>query len=39
MYDLIGVVVHRGRAGAGHYYSFVKHRDEKWVKFNDDMVS
>ena len=36
LYDLIGVVVHRGRAGAGHYYSFVKHAGDEWVKLNDD---
>ena len=39
LYDLIGVVVHRGRAGAGHYYSFIKRTDVEWIKFNDDKVT
>jgi len=38
LYDLIGVVVHRGRPGAGHYYSFTKHGNG-WIKFNDDKVT
>ena len=36
VYDLVGIVVHSGSAGAGHYYSFIKDRaSDKWFKFND----
>ncbi|XP_065657355.1 ubiquitin carboxyl-terminal hydrolase 24 isoform X3 [Hydra vulgaris] len=43
-YELVGIVVHSGQANAGHYYSFVKNRQngngafEKWYKFNDVTV-
>jgi ubiquitin carboxyl-terminal hydrolase 9/24 len=44
LYQLSGVVVHKGAANVGHYYSFIKIRDpasplyEKWLKFNDEQV-
>ena len=39
VYDLVGMVVHSGSAGAGHYYSFIKDRSsDKWFKFNDTSV-
>ena len=35
IFDLYGVLVHRGSsAHCGHYYSFVKHKD-KWIKLDD----
>jgi hypothetical protein len=46
-YELVGVLVHRGRAGGGHYYSFVKGTretsdvaggDDKWHECNDERV-
>ncbi|KAH9254203.1 hypothetical protein BASA81_007792 [Batrachochytrium salamandrivorans] len=37
-YDLTGILIHKGRAGGGHYYSFVKGGD-KWQQCNDDRVS
>lgn len=39
-YELIGVLVHTGNAGFGHYYAFIKHFvDGKWYKFNDEHVT
>lgn len=45
-YDLVGVTVHTGNADGGHYYSFIKERNEdsnpshqeKWFLFNDAEV-
>jgi len=37
-YLLSGVLVHRGRAGGGHYYSFQR-VGEQWFKFDDAKVS
>ncbi len=42
-YDLVGVVIHAGVADAGHYYSYIKTRDQttgqsRWVEFNDSNV-
>ena len=28
LYELVGVVVHSGSASAGHYYSFIRERNE-----------
>jgi hypothetical protein len=40
-YELKGVVVHSGNAGAGHYYSFVRERgpEGKWFCFDDTSVA
>lgn len=39
-YELIGVLVHTGNAGFGHYYAFIKNFvDGKWYKFNDEHVT
>ncbi len=43
-YTLRGVVVHRGQASAGHYYSYILHyRPEtgtyQWYKYDDTAVS
>ena len=44
-YSLAGVVVHQGTADSGHYYSFIKEREEDsvnlndWFEFNDKDVS
>lgn len=38
-YELVGVVVHAGTADSGHYYSFVRNRDARWLEFNDTSVS
>ena len=43
-YNLKGVVVHNGTSDSGHYYSFIKDREEskevnsKWYEFNDTHV-
>jgi hypothetical protein len=38
-YRLVGVVVHRGSADAGHYYSFIQDRStSSWNKFDDRTV-
>uniref|UniRef100_A0A7S0WQE3 Ubiquitin carboxyl-terminal hydrolase n=1 Tax=Chlamydomonas leiostraca TaxID=1034604 RepID=A0A7S0WQE3_9CHLO len=36
-YELFGVLTHKGRsADSGHYVSWVKQKDGKWVLFDDD---
>lgn len=43
-YELVGVLVHSGSADAGHYYSFIKERQNgsggqgRWLEFNDTYV-
>eukprot|EP00005_Dracoamoeba_jomungandri_P011671 CAMPEP_0174268074 /NCGR_PEP_ID=MMETSP0439-20130205/36039_1 /TAXON_ID=0 /ORGANISM="Stereomyxa ramosa, Strain Chinc5" /LENGTH=2490 /DNA_ID=CAMNT_0015356015 /DNA_START=82 /DNA_END=7554 /DNA_ORIENTATION=+ len=40
-YELVGILIHSGRAEAGHYYSFIKDRtmtEQKWYEFNDSVV-
>jgi ubiquitin carboxyl-terminal hydrolase 9/24 len=42
-YKLSGVLVHSGYAEGGHYYSFIKDREDeegedKWYEFNDEIV-
>ena len=40
-YELRGVLVHRGVADSGHYYSFIREReggDGGWLEFNDETV-
>lgn len=39
-YDLVGIVMHNGDAGFGHYYSYIKDRDgsDNWINFNDTML-
>jgi ubiquitin carboxyl-terminal hydrolase 7 len=40
IYDLQSVVVHAGKYGMGHYYSYVRPdpKSDVWYRFNDDMV-
>ncbi|KAH7041162.1 uncharacterized protein B0I36DRAFT_235736 [Microdochium trichocladiopsis] len=43
-FELVGVLVHSGSAESGHYYSFIRERSnagsaQKWVEFNDDLVT
>jgi ubiquitin C-terminal hydrolase len=38
-YSLISILVHRGTAQAGHYFSYIRPRvDQDWFVFNDDSV-
>jgi len=40
MYELIGVLTHKGRmADSGHYVGWVKEDQDKWAKYDDDKVS
>ena len=47
-YELVGVVVHRGHANSGHYFSLIRDRDAPvgpagsppaWYRFDDSVVS
>lgn len=40
LYELVGIVVHTGKAEAGHYYSYIKDKtsNKKWLEFNDSMI-
>lgn len=39
-YELVGILVHSGSAGFGHYYAFIKSpTDSQWFKFNDENVT
>jgi len=40
LYELYAVLTHKGRnADSGHYVGWVKESEEKWLKFDDDLVS
>lgn len=39
-YRLVGILVHKGQAESGHYYSFIKERKTQiWYQFNDEYVT
>jgi len=39
-YQLIGVVTHQGRSSeSGHYIGWVYKKDDKWIKYDDDVIS
>ncbi len=39
VYDLDGVIVHRGSLNRGHYYSYCKNSNtSKWYLFDDELV-
>ena len=41
-YHITGIVVHSGQASGGHYYSYIRHRvgrEIKWYKFDDGEVT
>ncbi|XP_063779640.1 ubiquitin carboxyl-terminal hydrolase 14 [Pseudophryne corroboree] len=39
-YELQAVLTHQGRSSSsGHYVSWVKRKDDEWIKFDDDKVS
>jgi ubiquitin C-terminal hydrolase len=37
-YKLKGVVVHKGTAQYGHYYSYINYKQDKWLEFNDSII-
>lgn len=39
LYELIGIIAHRGTVNEGHYIAFTKVSSGQWFKFNDSMVS
>ncbi|KAH7827690.1 putative Ubiquitin carboxyl-terminal hydrolase [Monocercomonoides exilis] len=41
VFDLVGVICHKGTINKGHYYSFAKEREApfRWFKFNDHRVT
>jgi len=39
-YRLCGVITHKGRSSeSGHYISWIQHKGESWIKFDDDLVT
>lgn len=40
LYDLQGIIVHKGEYGSGHYYAYVRPdvREAQWYRFNDQTV-
>ena len=38
IYTCRGVIVHSGSSENGHYYTFIKDKNEEWFKFNDSIV-
>lgn len=38
-YNLAGIICHTGNAEAGHYISYIKTEENKWLEFNDSLVS
>jgi ubiquitin carboxyl-terminal hydrolase 14 len=40
LYDLLGVITHKGRAAdGGHYVAWVRHAPNLWLKYDDDTVT
>ncbi|GCE98120.1 ubiquitin carboxyl-terminal hydrolase 8 [Zygosaccharomyces mellis] len=39
VFELIGIIAHRGTVNEGHYIAFTKVTTGHWFKFNDSMVS
>ena len=38
-YSLKSVVVHMGNCEGGHYYAYIKDKNEEWYEFNDTQVT
>ncbi len=38
-YELTGIIVHIGNAESGHYISFIKTEENRWLQFNDSLIS
>jgi ubiquitin C-terminal hydrolase len=39
MYDLKGIIVHKGEASHGHYYSMVMQESGEWFLLDDEKVA
>ncbi|CAM9097752.1 unnamed protein product, partial [Ectocarpus fasciculatus] len=39
IYELQGIVVHTGTTDSGHYFSYIRETDSRWIEFNDSEVS
>lgn len=38
-YHLSGIICHIGNAESGHYISYIKIGENRWVEFNDSIVT
>jgi len=39
-YELCGIITHKGKtADSGHYIGWVKEKEDRWVKYDDDEVT
>ena len=38
-YNLSGIICHNGNAESGQYISYIKIGENKWVEFNDSIVT
>jgi ubiquitin C-terminal hydrolase len=38
-YQLAGIICHIGNAESGHYISYIKIDENKWVEFNDSIAA
>lgn len=38
-YELTGIICHIGNAEMGHYISYIKNEEGKWLQFNDSLVN
>jgi len=39
-YELVGVITHKGRSSdSGHYVAWVYSKNDKWLKYDDDIVT
>jgi hypothetical protein len=40
LYDLFAILIHRGTAGFGHYYAYIRDPDQAgWFEFNDSTIT
>jgi len=40
IYELFAVLTHKGRnADSGHYVAWIKETEDKWIKYDDDVIS
>ena len=39
VYELYAMIVHKGYADGGHYYSLIRYPSGNWFSFSDDDIS